>query len=122
MRGDERDFSKSSYQPQEGLNGTSPTAFPANYSQTGRVTNANPASPNCEPPGRSRSPSATGPQAGHPLLRRHPDLHEHRAATRTRIRFFAGSLALGKDHMRRSSTSALTTTCRRASRRRPKAA
>ncbi len=97
MRGDERAFSRSSYQPANGFNGTSPTTFPANYSQTGTVTNANPTSPTCLPPSSISVPEG---------------------ATTNRIRCFAdtqvftntvpvqdqnslflkGSLALGKDH------------------------
>ncbi len=70
MRGDQRMFSRSSYQPDKGFNGTSPTTFPANYSQgaapgspTGTpstVPNANPTSPDCDPPGAISVPEANG--------------------------------------------------------------
>lgn len=54
MRGTEREFSKSSYQPERGFNGLSPTTFPANYSQTvaGQtvIANTNPSLPGCLPP------------------------------------------------------------------------
>ena len=70
MRGDEREFSRSSYQPENGFNGTSPTSFPANYNQTAnpgsptgtpaRVANANPTSPACDPPGSISIPEVNG--------------------------------------------------------------
>lgn len=60
MRGDERGFSVSSYVPSQGFNGTSPTTFPANYSQSGTVANANPTSPRCDPPGSISIPEANG--------------------------------------------------------------
>jgi iron complex outermembrane receptor protein len=54
MRGTDRDFSATSYVPEQGFNGLSPTTFPANYSQTvaGRtiVANTNPSLPGCLPP------------------------------------------------------------------------
>jgi iron complex outermembrane receptor protein len=54
MRGTEREYARSSYQPERGFNGLSPTTFPANYSQSvGGVTtvaNANPSLPGCLPP------------------------------------------------------------------------
>lgn len=54
MRGTEREFSKSSYQPERGFNGLSPTTFPANYSQTVNgvtvIANTNPSLPGCLPP------------------------------------------------------------------------
>jgi iron complex outermembrane recepter protein len=101
MQGDAREFSVSSYQPLLGFNGTSPTTFPANYSQSvGGVTTvaaANPTSPNCLPPSSISIPEG---------------------ATTNRIRCFAdtqvftntvpdqkqnslflrGSMLLGKDH------------------------
>jgi iron complex outermembrane receptor protein len=60
MRGTERDFSFTSYIPSLGFNATSPTTFPANYSQTGTVANANPTSPACEPPGSLSVPETNG--------------------------------------------------------------
>ncbi len=54
MRGTEREYSRSSYQPERGFNGLSPTTFPANYSQTVNgvttVSNTNPSLPGCAPP------------------------------------------------------------------------
>ncbi len=48
MRGTDRDFSVTSFIPQYGFNGLSPTTFPANYSQGALLTN--PTLPNCAPP------------------------------------------------------------------------
>jgi iron complex outermembrane recepter protein len=54
MRGTEREYSRTSYQPERGFNGLSPTTFPANYSQSvagvTTVANANPSLPGCQPP------------------------------------------------------------------------
>lgn len=50
MRGTEREFSKTSYIPSMGFNALSPTTHPANYSQSGTITNTNPTLPNCAPP------------------------------------------------------------------------
>jgi iron complex outermembrane recepter protein len=60
MQGDARSFSRTSYQPERGYNALSPTAFPANYNQTGTVTNANVTSPNCDPPGSISVPETNG--------------------------------------------------------------
>ncbi len=48
MNGLDRDFMRSSFIPQFGLNGTSGTTFPANYSQGSILTN--PSLPGCNPP------------------------------------------------------------------------
>lgn len=54
MRGTEREFMQTSYMPEKGFNGLSPTTFPANYSQTvggvTRIANTNPSLPGCLPP------------------------------------------------------------------------
>ncbi|WP_284617395.1 TonB-dependent receptor domain-containing protein [Aquabacterium humicola] len=50
MKGTEREFSKTSYIPSMGFNALSPTTHPANYSQSGTITNTNPTLPNCSPP------------------------------------------------------------------------
>jgi iron complex outermembrane receptor protein len=54
MRGTEREFMQTSYMPDKGFNGLSPTTFPANYSQTvaGKtiIANTNPSLPGCLPP------------------------------------------------------------------------
>ncbi|MCE2660257.1 MAG: TonB-dependent receptor, partial [Rubrivivax sp.] len=60
MGGTQRAFSATSYIPSLGFNGLSPTAFPANYSQTGTVANANPTSPACDPPGAISAPETNG--------------------------------------------------------------
>lgn len=61
MRGTERDFMRTSYIPSRGFNGTSPTTFPANYSQTGTISNTNPSLPTgCNPPLSIPIPEANG--------------------------------------------------------------
>jgi iron complex outermembrane receptor protein len=61
MLGTERDFSATSYIPAQGFNGLSPTTFPANYSQTGTVTNANPSlAQDCLPPTSLKAPETNG--------------------------------------------------------------
>jgi iron complex outermembrane receptor protein len=54
MYGTERDFMRTSYIPERGFNGLSPTTFPANYSQVvngvTKVSNTNPSLPECGPP------------------------------------------------------------------------
>jgi iron complex outermembrane receptor protein len=54
LGGTERSFMQTSWQPQYGFNGLSPTTFPANYNQTvagvTTVANANPSLPGCFPP------------------------------------------------------------------------
>ncbi len=58
MSGTERDYMSTSYIPSAGFNGTSPTTFPANYSQTvsgvTTVSGANPSNPACFPPSSIR--------------------------------------------------------------------
>lgn len=96
MRGTERDFSVTSYQPDKGFNGLSPTAFPANYSQTGRVTNANPTSPTCAPPGSISAPETNGTR-----IRCFADTQTFTNTVPVQDQysvFLRGSLALGKDH------------------------
>ena len=63
MSGVERDFMNTSFRPDRGFNGTSPTTFPANYNQpaptttppttptaTNSISNTNPSLPGCFPP------------------------------------------------------------------------
>ena len=61
MRGTEREYSKTSYQPERGFNGLSPTTFPTNYSQTVNgvttVANTNPSLPGCAPPASIIAPA-----------------------------------------------------------------
>lgn len=66
MLGTEREFMRTSYQPQNGFNGLSPTAFPANYTQ-GSVL-ANPAAASgCIPPGSIAVPEVGGANNGRTL-------------------------------------------------------
>lgn len=62
MLGTARDFSATSYLPERGFNGLSPTTFPANYTQTGTVPlGANPSlAQGCQPPTSIRAPEANG--------------------------------------------------------------
>ena len=62
MVGTARDFSATSYMPERGFNGLSPTTFPANFTQTGTVPQgANPSlSQGCQPPTSIRAPEANG--------------------------------------------------------------
>ena len=108
MRGTEREFSRTSYQPENGFNGASPTSFPANYNQTGdpvpvgtpalpaRVANANPTSPACDPPGSISIPEANGTRIRcfadtQIFTNTVPDQEQSSL-------FVRGSLALSKDH------------------------
>lgn len=101
MRGDERAFSRSSYQPQFGFNGTSPTTFPANYTQTvgttTTVANANPTSPACDPPGSISIPEGNGTR-----IRCFADtqIYTHTVPKQDQNSLFLrGSLSLGGDHL-----------------------
>ena len=96
MRGDERSFSATSYQPQNGFNGTSPTAFPANYSQSGTVANANPFAANCEPPGSISVPELNGTR-----IRCFADTQIYTNTVPLQDQyslFLRGAMALGADH------------------------
>jgi iron complex outermembrane receptor protein len=96
MFGTERDFMKSSYIPDHGFNGTSPTTFPANYSQAGTVANANPTSPDCAPPTSISVPEANGTR-----IRCFADTQAFTHVVPEQDQwslFLRGSLALGKDH------------------------
>jgi iron complex outermembrane recepter protein len=96
MRGDWRDFSLSSYQPENGFNGTSPTTFPANYTQSGTVTNANPTSPNCLPPASISVPETNGTR-----IRCFADTQVFTSTVPKQDQtslFVRGSLLLGRDH------------------------
>jgi iron complex outermembrane receptor protein len=46
----DREFAKTSYLPAQGVNKTSGTTFPANYSQSGVAGTFNPTAPGCAPP------------------------------------------------------------------------
>jgi iron complex outermembrane recepter protein len=96
MQGDEREFSRSSYVPEQGFNGTSPTTFPANYSQTGTIANANPTSPNCLPPSSISVPEANGTR-----IRCFADtqVFTHTVPDQDQYSLFLrGGVALGADH------------------------
>jgi iron complex outermembrane receptor protein len=60
LNGTERDFMSTSYIPSRGFDGTSPTTFPGNYSQTfgtpptTTINNTNPGLPGCFPPSSIR--------------------------------------------------------------------
>jgi iron complex outermembrane recepter protein len=94
MRGDERAFSRTSYQPENGFNALSPTAFPANYSQGTLV--ANPTVPGCLPPGSISAPEANGTVircfADTQIFTNTVPLQDQNSL------FLRGALALGKDH------------------------
>lgn len=97
MNGTERDFMKSSYQPEKGFNGTSPTTFPANYSQTGTIANTNPSLPSgCLPPSSISVPEANGTR-----IRCFADTQIFTNVIPEQDQwgaFLKGSLALGTDH------------------------
>lgn len=63
MLGIEREFMRTSYQPDRGFNGLSPTTFPANYNQSLTVPNANPAlATGCQPPTSIPAPAVNNVQ------------------------------------------------------------
>jgi len=98
MGGTERDFSRTSYVPERGFNGLSPTTFPANYSQTGTITNTNPTLPDCSPP---LSIFAPEPGVGLGTNRCGADTQGFTQTVPIQEQwsgFLRGSLALGQDH------------------------
>jgi len=96
MKGTERDFSKTSFLPERGFNATSPTTFPANYTQ-GSIT-TNPTLPNCAP----WLSLQTGPTPiGLGTNRCGADTQGYTQTVPEQEQwsgFLRGSLALGKDH------------------------
>ena len=96
MGGTERDFSKTSFMPERGFNATSPTTFPANYSQ-GSIT-TNPTLPNCAP----WLSLQTGPgPIGLGTNRCGADTQGYTQTVPEQEQwsgFLRGSLALGQDH------------------------
>lgn len=99
MRGTDREFSRTSYVPEQGFNGLSPTTFPANYSQTVNgvttVANTNPSLPGCQPPSSIiASVVATNRCNADTQIFTNtiPDQEQSSA-------FLRGSLALGADHL-----------------------
>lgn len=97
MFGTERDFMASSYQPARGFNGTSPTTFPANYTQGTAIT-ANPSlATGCQPP-----TSISVPEANGTFIRCFADTQAFTQVVPIQQQwgaFLKGSLALGSDHM-----------------------
>lgn len=97
MKGTERDFMRTSYQPELGFNGTSPTTFPANYNQTGTIANTNPSLPaGCLPPSSISVPEANGTR-----IRCFADTQIFTNVVPDQDQWGAllkGSLALGPDH------------------------
>jgi len=96
MLGTERDFMKTSYIPSRGFNGTSPTTFPANYTQGTAVT-ANPSlAAGCEPPASIAVPESNGTTircfADTQLFTQVFPIQKQWGA------FLKGTLALGADH------------------------
>ncbi len=98
--GTERDFMRTSYIPERGFNGLSPTTFPANYTQASTAVNVNPTYPNCAPPTSINTigaPAGVGLTPGicgadtQSFTTVVPDQEQWSALLR-------GSLALGKDH------------------------
>ena len=104
MLGTERDFMRTSYIPERGFSGLSPTTFPANYSQvvgtTTTVNNTNPTFPNCEPP-RSISTPGVAPPVGLSGNICGADTQGFTTVVPNQDQwsgFLRGSLALGQDH------------------------
>jgi iron complex outermembrane receptor protein len=105
MKGTEREFSRTSYIPERGFNGLSPTTFPANYSQTvsGQtiIANTNPSlatDPKCSPPTSLFAPE---PGVGLGTNRCGADTQSFTDTlpNQEQMSFFGkGSLALGQDH------------------------
>ena len=99
MRGTDRAFSATSYVPEQGFNGLSPTTFPANYSQTvaGRtvIANTNPSLPGCQPPSSIIATAVATNRCNADtqiFTNTIPDQEQSSA-------FIRGSLALGADHL-----------------------
>lgn len=101
MLGTERDFMRTSYLPSRGFDGTSPTTFPANYSQVvGGVTTvaaANPTSPGCAP----EVGSISVPEANGTRVRCFADtqMYTNVVPLQEQINaYLRGNLALGDNH------------------------
>lgn len=101
LGGLDREFARTSYIPSRGFNGTSPTTFPANYSQTvgttTTVANTNPSlAAGCEPPTSIPIPEANGT-----TIRCFADTQAFTQTSPEQDQaslFLRGSLALGADH------------------------
>jgi iron complex outermembrane receptor protein len=96
MFGTERDFMQTSYIPSRGFNGTSPTTFPANYTQGTTVT-ANPSlATGCQPPTSIAVPEANGT-----TIRCFADTQQFTQVVPIQQQwgaFIKGSLAITPDH------------------------
>lgn len=99
MRGTERDFSTTSYIPEKGFNGLSPTTFPANYSQSVNgvttVANTNPSLPGCLPPSSIIATAVATNRCNADtqiFTNTVPEQEQYSL-------FLKGSLALGNDHL-----------------------
>jgi len=105
LQGTERDFMRTSYIPERGFNGLSPTTFPANYSQVvsgvTTVSNTNPTlglDPKCAPP---RSIFAPEPVVGLGTNRCGADTQGFTTVVPNQEQWsgiLKGSLALGQNH------------------------
>jgi len=93
LQGNERDFMESSYIPSKGFDGTSPTTFPGNYTQTGTINTAtNPYVPGCFPPSSIRVGNNSFCSADTQLWTQViPDQEQYSG-------FLRGSLALGANN------------------------
>ena len=93
LQGNERDFMQSSYIPSKGFDGTSPTTFPGNYTQTGTIPTAtNPYIPGCFPPSSIRVGNNSFCSADTQLFTQViPDQEQYSG-------FLRGSLALGSNN------------------------
>ena len=97
MFGTDRDFSRSAFIPEFGLNALSPTTFPANYSQGALVTN--PSIPNCLAPTSLYTPQGNGIGLG--TTRCGADTQAFTWTLPKQKQWTAyirGALALGNDH------------------------
>lgn len=108
MRGTERDFSRTSYLPDRGFNGLSPTTFPANYSQSVpaptatnpnatavTIANTNPSLPGCLPPS-----SIIASVVATNRCNADTQIFTNTIPEQEQYSLFAkGSLALGADHL-----------------------
>ncbi len=85
----DRDFAKTAYIPEKGVNKTSGTTFPANYTQSGLSGTYNPSLPNCDPP-------YSIPGTRMPLRLR--AVHQHHPGAGAASLIAKGSYAVNKDN------------------------
>ena len=99
MLGTEREFMRTSFRPELGFNGLSPTAFPANYTQGAVLANPGVGS-GCLPPGSIAVAETSGVNVGR-TLRCFADTQIFTQVVPIQEQFGAllkGSLALGENH------------------------